>query len=209
MLIIILFLIIGTCILAAAPPPWPFCDALYFGTKEPTTYVLPDLRNLSLSEWNCLRIGNYKLSSEYYLQLTENVPPIIKLCILKRFFTRVSACVEIGTSLENNWICSPDMRPDCLPSAIVDHYFGLSLWYEDVSTIEYTIVDVDSSAIFGRHLNNTTATLSSIWYDMLGCQVFVNLTIAVIFFGSLTLICCLGCAGCCLKICWQCCKAKW
>ena len=199
--IIILFLICGVAILASNP----LCDGLYFGTEEPQIIVLPDLYNLSSSEWYSLLAGTYQLSSKYNLQITVDALSTYKLCITKRYFTKVSACMKIGTDLEM-WICSPDMRPDCLPSAIVDHWFGVSLWYPDESTVVYTIVDIESSLITGRHVTNTTTTLSAVWKDSFDCQVSTNLTIAVIFFGSLIFICCLGCAGWCI---WICCKAKW
>ena len=202
---IILFLGIGVDILAR----FPHCDALYFGTEQPRTLILPDLYNLSSSETISLLAGTYKLSSEYRLQLTRDAALLIKLCIRKRHFTTVSACVDVGTDLENLCICSPDMRPDCLPSALVDHFFGLSLWYQEESTVMYAIMDIDSGAISGKVVTNTTSTLSAVWYDGLGCQVLLKLTIAVIFFGSLIFSCCLGCAGCCLWICCCCCKQKW
>ena len=202
--IIILFLICGVAIVAN----FPLCDALYFGTEEPHTIVLPDFRNLSSSELSSLLAGTYKISSKYRLQLKEDPLHIIKLCIRKRQFTKVSACMDIGTNLEGleMWICSPDTRPDCLPSAIVDHWFGVSLWFQERFIVAYAIMDIDSSAISGRHVTNTTTMLSDVWYDLFGCQVFTNLTIAVIFFGSLIIICCLGCAGWCLRFC---CKVKW
>ena len=206
MVIIILFLIFGVSIVAS----YPHCDALYFGTEEPNAFILPDLRNLSLSEQISLLAGSYKVSNEYNLKLTQGNFGVISLCVLKRHFTQVSACVKIGTpnQLQHHVICGPDMRPDCLPGSIVEHYLGLSLWYQEESTVVYTVVDVDSGKIGGRNITNTTATLSSIWYGVLDCQVFVNLTIAVIFFGSMIIICCLGCAGCCLWICCQCYKEK-
>ena len=204
---IIIFLIVGAIFLAS----FPHCDALYFGIEQPRTLILPDLNNLSSSEQISLLAGTYKLSSEYRLQLTRDAASLIKLCIIKKYFSTVSACVDVGAYPGYLWICSPDMRPDCLPSAIVDHYFGLSLWFQDESgsTVMYTIVNIDSSRIFGRDVTNTTSTLSDVWYDGLGCQVSLNLTIAVIFFGSLIFICCLGCAGCCLWICCCCCKKTW
>ena len=202
---VITFLITGVTILAR----FPHCDALYFGTEQPHTLILPDLYNLSLSDGKSLVAGNYKLSSEYRLKLRRDAALMFKLCIRKRYFTTVSACVDVGTDPENLWICSPDMRPDCLPSAIVDRFFGLSLWYQEESTVMYSIVNIDSGMISGKNVTNTTSTLSAVWYDGLGCQVLLKLTIAVIFFGSLTFICCLGCAGCCLWICCCCCKKKW
>ena len=202
---VITFLIVGVIFLAV----YPHCDALYFGTEQPHTLILPNLYNLSLSDGKSLLAGNYKLSSEYRLQVSQDAALMFKLCIRKRYFTTVSACVDVGTDPENLWICSPDMRPDCLPSAIVDHFFGLSLWYQEESTVMYTIVDIESSMISGKNVTNTTSTLSAVWYDGLGCQVFLKLTIAVIFFGSLIFICCLGCAGRCLWICRYYCKQKW
>lgn len=205
-ILIVSFIITGVAILGKLPQ----CDALYFGTKEPNVVILPDLHNLSSSERNSLLAGTYKLSHEYNLKLLIEDRQLIKLCVTKRDYTPVSACVDVGTDIGNLWICSPDMRPDCLPSALVDHYFGLSLWYQEESTVMYTIVDIESSAISGKVVTNTTSTLSAVWYDVLGCQVFLKLTIAVIFNGSLILIYCLECAGCCLWICWCCCcKEKW
>ena len=201
-ILIILFLLIGVVFLAT----YPLCSALYFGTEEPHIVVLPDLHNLSSPEWFSLLAGTYELTSKYNLQLTEDALHRVELCIIKRYYTKVSACVEIGTGSENMWICTPDTRPDCLPSAVVDHWFGVSRWFLDESTVYYTVVDIDSSKIYGKVVTNTTTTLSAVWYDMLGCQIYMNLTIAVIFFGSLIFICCLGCAGCCFRIC---CKKKW
>ena len=188
---------------------FPHCDALYFGIEQPHTLILPDLYNVSLSDGKSLLAGTYKLSSEYRLQVSRDAALMFKLCIIKRYFTTVSACVDVGTDPENLWICTPDMRPDCLPSAIVDHYFGLSLWYQDEFTVMYTIVNTDTGMISGKNVTNTTSTLSAVWYDGLGCQFFLKLTIAVIFFGSLIFICCLGFVGCCLLICCCCCKKKW
>ena len=205
-LVIVSFLTAGTYITAK----FPYCGALYFGIEEPNAFILPDLRNLSLSEQISLLAGSYKVSNKYNLKLTQGNFGVISLCVLKRHFTRVSACVKIGTpkQLQHHVICGPDMRPDCLPGSIVGHYLGLSLWYEEESTVVYTAVNVDSSETVRRNLTDTSPTLSSIWYDVLDCQVFVNLTIAVIFFWSLIFICCLGCAGCCLWICCPCCRAK-
>ena len=203
-----LFLIIGIGLVAERS----YCDALYFGTEKPNSLILPDLRNLSLSEMKSLQEGRYKISSEYYLKRTEDYTGVISLCVLKRYFTRVSACFEIGADVEQVVICGPDMRPDCLPGSIVAHYFGASLWLQNESTVVYAIVDVDSSERFGKELTNTTTTLSAMWYDVLTyCQVVVNLTIAVIFFGILAICCsvpCLGCAlwflcGCCNCLCYE------
>ena len=202
---VVTFLIVGVTFVAS----FPHCDALYFGIEQPRTVILPDLYNLSSSEQISLLAGTYELSSEYRVQVTRDAALMFKLCIIKRFFTTVSACVNIGTDPENLWTCSPDRRPDCLPSAIVDRFFGLSLWYQEESTVMYTIVNTDSSMISGQNITNTTSTLSAVWFDGLGCQVLLNLTIAVIFFGSLIFICCLGCAGYCLWICCCCCKMTW
>ena len=198
-----LFLVCGVAITANQP----HCAALYFGTKEPHPYTLPDLRNLSVSEWNSLLAGRYKLSIKYKLKLTEDILGVYSLCVLKRRFTHVSACVEIGTveELQLHVICGPDMRPDCLPGSIVGHSFGLSLWKQEESTVEYTVVNIDSSEIDSKNLTNTTRSLSSIWFDVLNCQDAVNWLIAVMIFGILVFICCLGLGGCCL---WICCHFK-
>ena len=199
--LIVSFIIIGVAILEDLP----LCDALYFGTKEPYIVILPDFHNLSSSARNSLLAGTYKLSSEYNLQLLiEDKEDMIKLCVIKRHFTRVSACVDVGTDLQNLWICGPDMRPDCLPSAIVDRFFGLSLWYQEESTVMYKIVDIDSGAIYERTLTNTTTSLSDVWFGMIKCQPLLNLTWAVIAFGCLLIaICCLVCTVWCFWICCQ------
>lgn len=192
--IISLFLVSGVAIIER----FPYCDALYFGTEEPNTVILPDLRNLSLSERTSLLEGRYELSTEYNLKVEKDTLEIFSLCILKKYFSKVSACLAIGNNVENVVICGPDMRPDCLPSSIVEHYFGFSLWVQEESTVLYAILNIDTSARAGRNLTNTATTLSALWYDVLGCQPFLNLTIAIIFFGFFGFICCFGCAGCCL-----------
>ena len=206
----ILFIFVGGILVAALP----YCDSLYFGTEEPMSLILPDLRHLSQKERALLMTGSYKLSSEYDLKMTQDGVGMNKLCILKRHFTTVSACFELGSDLEQVVICGPDMRPDCLPSAIVEHYVGASFWLRNESTVVYSIVDIDSSEIFERSLTNTTTTLSAAWYDVLTyCQDIVNLTIAIIFFGILMTICCsflcLGCTLLCFGDSCNCCEQKW
>ena len=198
-ILIVSFIITGVAILGKLPQ----CDALYFGTKEPNVVILPDLHNLSSSERNSLLAGTYKLSHEYNLKLLIEDRQLIKLCVTKRDYTPVSACVDVGTDIGNLWICSPDMRPDCLPSALVDHYFGLSLWYQEESTVKYKIVDIDSGAIYERMLTNTTTSLSDVWFDVIKCQPLMNLTWAVIAFGCLLIICFLVCIVWSLRICCQ------
>ena len=199
-LLSILFFVCGVTITAT----YPHCAALYFGTEKPNTITLPDLRNLSSSEWNSLLAGRYKLSRKYKLKLTEDTG-IYSLCVLKRHFTHVSACVEIGTveELQLHVICGPDMRPDCLPSATVGEYFGLSLWKQEESTVEYTVVNVDSSEIGGWNVTNVTTTLSSIWLDVLDCQSAVTWIMALIGSGILFCIGCLSCPGCFLWTCYH------
>ena len=197
---VVTFLIVGVTFVAS----FPHCDALYFGIEQPRTVILPDLYNLSSSEQISLLAGTYELSSEYRVQVTRDAALMFKLCIIKRFFTTVSACVNIGTDPENLWTCSPDRRPDCLPSAIVDRFFGLSLWYQEESTVMYKIVDIDSGAIYERTLTNTTTSLSDVWLGMIKCQPLLNLTWAVIAFGCLLIaICCLVCTVWCFWICCQ------
>ena len=202
-ILIVSFIITGVAILGKLPQ----CDALYFGTKEPNVVILPDLHNLSSSERNSLLAGTYKLSHEYNLKLLIEDRQLIELCVTKRDYTPVSApvsaCVDVGTDIGYLWICSPDMRPDCLPSALVDHYFGLSLWNKDESTVKYKIVDIDSGAIYERMLTNTTTSLSDVWFDMIKCQPLMNLTWAAIAFGCLLIICFLVCIVWSLRICCQ------
>ena len=199
-ILIVSFIITGVAILGKLPQ----CDALYFGAKKPNIVTLPNFHNLSSSERNSLLKGTYKLPSEYNLQLLIEDTHLIKLCVLKRDYTTASACVLVGTDLQNLWICSPDMRPDCLPSALVAHFFGLSLWYQEESTVKYKIVDIDSGAIYERTLTNTTTSLSDVWLDMIKCHPLMNLTWAVIAFGCLLIaICFLVCTVWCLWICCQ------
>lgn len=198
----VMFLLVGGIFASSEP----YCKALYFDSEEPNAINLPDLRNLSSSERNSLRAGSYELSSEYYLKMTQYDLGIISLCIQKKFFTTVSACFEIGIDVEEVVICGADVRPDCLPGSIVDQYVGASLWFLNDSTVLYTILDIDSSAIFRKELTNTTTTLSALWYEILNCPYIINLTIAVMFFGILLFICWLApCLGCCLLCCWLCC----
>ena len=180
----------------------PYCDAQVFGKKEPTAIniTLPDLRHLSQKERALLMTGSYKLSSEYDLKMTQDGVGMNKLCILKRHFTTVSACFELGSDLEQVVICGPDMRPDCLPSAIVEHYVGASFWYQDNSTVIYIILDIDSSALSGIVITNTTTTLSSLWYDILGCQDYAHLQVLIIIAGVLGISCCLVLSACCLGV---------
>ena len=207
LILIALFLVVGVIIIAH----YPYCDALYFGTKEIHTVSLPDLRNLSQSELNSLLIGRYELSSEYNLGLEIDGVGIISLCILKRYVSKESACLQIGTesNVEQIVICSPEIRADCLPSAIVEHYFGLSLWSQEESTVAYFVINIDTGARAGKNLTNTTTTLPAVWYELLGvCTVVVNVTIAVIFFGVLIFVCGFGCATFCLRGCYLHCKEK-
>ena len=168
----------------------------------PTVVTLPDLHNPSQLE-EALHGGSYELSSEYDLKVTEDASHIINLCILKKRFSRVSACLKIGVG-QFLLACDPDMRPDCLPSSIIEHFFGVSLWFPpelfNESKVIYSMVDIDSSEKYSRRLTNTT-TLSAVWYDVLSCHIFIELTIAVIICGIVIIICCLGGSVCCYRIC--------
>ena len=196
------FILLGVIIVAAVSS----CDALYYGTGELHVIVLPNLHNLSSSEQDSLLAGTYELSSNYNLQLIKD-PQAVNLCILKKHFTRISPCIQVGTDMENTWICTPDTRPDCLPSAVFDSYFGLSLWKQEESTVMYNIVDIEASEIYRKTLTNTTTTLSAVWYDLLDCQTYMNFTISVIILGILFFICCLG-YPVCLCICYHSRKKK-
>ena len=179
--------------------------------------TLPDLRHLSQKERASLLTGSYKLSSKYNLKLEQDNFVVYSLCIVKRYSTRVSVCLPIGSNLEEVMICDPHMRADCLPSAIVQHYFGVSFWYQFNSTVMYIIADIDSSEIKGgRVITNMTTSLSALWYDTLGCQNYVHVQVLAIVAGALGGFCCLGFITCCLGIiagycCWLChryCKHK-
>lgn len=180
----------------------PYCDAQVFGKKEPTAIniTLPDLHHLSQKERILLVTGSYKLSSEYNLKMIQDGVGMIKLCVSKRHFTTVSACFEIGSDLEQVVICGPDMRPDCLPGSIVEHYVGASFWYQDNSTVIYIILDIDSSVLSGFVITNMTKTLSSCWYDTLRCQDYVHLQVLTIVAGVLGFSCCLVLSFCCLGV---------
>ena len=184
---------------------YPHCKDLYFRNEEPNVVTLPALHNSSSSKRNLLLAGRYHLSNEYSLKLTMDTFGDYSLCVMKRHFTHVSACVEIGTDeqLQLHVICSPDMRPDCLPGAIVGHRFGLSLWDKEKGTVEYKVVDVDSSEINSWNLTNTTRSLSSLWLDALDCRSTVAWTKASIILGIFLCICCMVLFGCCVWLCWQ------
>lgn len=186
----------------------PYCSALFFGTEVPDTVDLPNLRNLSSSECQSLLTGGYRLSNEYNLKLTKD-SEVYSLCVVKKHFTHVSACVEIGTTeqLQRHVICNPDMRPDCLPSAIVRHWFGLSLWYQEKFMVDYTVVDIDSSEISSLNLTNTTHSLSSVWLKALDCQDKKNWAIATIVLGVLLCFCLAVTVGCCFWIHYK--RKKW
>ena len=198
--LLIILLVPGSIIWAIHP----HCAQLYFGTENPNTVALPNLSNLTSSECNSLLEGRYKLSDKYNLKLTEDSLRVYSLCVMKRHFTHVSACMEIGTDeqLQLHVICGPDMRPDCLPGAIVGHWFGLSLWDKEKGTVEYMVVDIDSSEIGSWNLTDTAPSLSSIWFDALDCQGTVAWTIAVVL-GIFLSICCSVLSGCCIWFCWQ------
>ena len=197
MLLIVGFLISGVVITAMNP----YCSALFFKTEVPKTVELPNLRNLSSSECQSLLRGGYRLSNKYNLKLTKDSIGVYCLCVVKKHFTHVSACMEIGTTeqLQLHVLCNPHMRPDCLPSAIGKDWFGLSLWYQEEFTVEYTVMNIDSSEIRSLNLTNTTPSLSSVWLEALDCRDKINWTIAFIVLGALCI--CLAVAGCCCCCC--------
>ena len=184
----------------------PYCDALYFGIEEPKTVVFPDLQNLQLWENRSLLTGTYWLPNQYkyYLKIEKNELGEISLCVIKRHFTRVSACFEMG-----KWsvLCQPDMRPDCLPSSTFSHFIGASVLFTPKSEVSYTVLNLESSAKLTKVIDEN-ATLSAVWHDVLHCQVIVNVTIAIIIFGIMSCLAPLGCVLYCIYDCSQCCKRK-
>ena len=180
----------------------PYCVRQMFGTQEPTAITLPDLRSLSQNERGLLLTGLYNISNEYNLKMTTDNVGMIRLCIVKKYFTRESACFTIGTNVESIVPCGPDMRPDCLPSAIIEHYFGASFWYRDYSSVLYIILDIDSSEGTGVNLTSTTVTFSTIWSTLLVCPLYTFLDAFFLVSGFLSFICGFGgVAGCYLCTC--------
>ena len=189
------------------------CAGLYFGTVEPTAVILPDLHDPLQLEL-ALHTRSYEISSKYDLKVTKDNSRNIELCILKKRFSRVSASLEVGID-QISLICDPEMRPDCPPSSIFGHYFGVSLWLPSTlsneSKMAYIFVDIDSSERHAKWLTNMTTTfnLSTLWYDMLFCHLFIKLTIAVIVLDIVIVISCLGVSVCCYSICCNHHKPKW
>ena len=190
--LLILVLVIPTIIIGSGyvvAVLHPYCGGLMFGTQEPTAITLPDLRSLSQYERVLLLTGLYNISNEYYLKMTTDNVGIIRLCIVKRYFTRESACFTIGIDVESVVPCGPDMRPDCLPSVIIEHYLGAAFWHRELSSVAYTILDADSGEVRGMNLTNTNVTFSAVWFFFLGCRLYVFLEA---FFFAFVFVCGFG-----------------
>ena len=55
----------------------------------------------------------------------------------------------------------------------------------------YTIVDIQSSALITEELNNTTTTLSDVWYRLLKCQYVVNVLYSALFCTVVVIVLCM------------------
>ena len=181
---------------------YPHC---LLGFDSVDTFVLPDFRNLSKSESSELSSGHYPLPQKYFLRKVVNVDnERYRLCVLTNPSDFGSACMPIG-HVNHSIPCNQDMRAECLPGAIVDSYFGISVWNLDQASVQYLIITTpkshfSSTDVSSQSLTDTTKHLSDVWYRALGCQGVIALDISTLIALVLAIIItCVVCVGCCCR----------
>ena len=176
---------------------YPHC---LLGFDSVDTFVLPDFRNLSKSESSELSSGHYPLPQKYFLRMVVNVDnERYRLCVLKNPSDVGSACMQIG-HVNRSIPCNQTMRAECLPGAIIDSYFGISVWNMDQATVQYLFMEIpdNNGEVSSQNLTNTTNHLSDVWYRELGCQsiiawdisALVTLVLAIIIHSVACGFCC-------------------
>lgn len=163
------------------------------------TFDLPDLSNLSNLETNPLLDGKYPLPHGYYLRMDIYSSNRYKLCVLKNPFEVSTTCLQIGR-VNISIPCNPEMRVDCLSGAIIDRYFGITVWNQAEASIMYLTVDITHQGNFDfgvtfQTLTNTTISLSEVWYRAMECQTVVGLGITVLLLIVLYIISSAACIG--------------
>ena len=180
-----------------------FYPQCLLGFDSVDTFVLPDFRNLSKSESSELFNGEYPLPQEYFLGMIVNDYSCrYQLCVLKNpsDLSSNSACMRIG-HVNRSIPCNQSMRAECLPGAIIDSYFGISVWNMDQATVQYLFMEIpgnNNGEVSSQNLTNTTNHLSDVWYRELGCQgviawdisALVTLVLAIIIHSVACGFCC-------------------
>lgn len=162
-----------------------------FRIEKADLFDLPDLSNLSNIEANPLLDGKYPLPHGYYLRMDIYSSNRYKLCVLKNPFEVSTTCLQIG-HVNKSIPCNPGMRADCLSGAIIDRYFGITVWNQAEASVMYLTVDITQKDFdFGdtiQTLTNTTISLSEVWYRALECQTVVGLDLSILVLVVLCII---------------------
>ena len=167
---------------------------------EADTFDLPDFSSLSKAEINLLLDGEYRLPRGYFLQSVIYSTDRYKLCVLSNPFEVSTACLQVGR-VNESIPCNPGMRADCMSGAVIDSYFGLTVWDQDKASVTYVIAGISPSfnrgIVTSQTITNTSIPLSQLWYKAMDCQVVFVVDIAAIVFIVFTMISfSTVCAGC-------------
>ena len=143
------------------------------------------------------------LPGEYYLRVVER-DGTPALCILRGSSTpNTSYTLQTINAVGESPLCSPEQRPDCLPSTHVNYndtdVFGVSVWNQEDSSVHYLIVNEDTEFVLEKKLTNTSFDLQDLWYDALDCEsllvtyiVLESLYVSVLVLSALAIpgLCC-------------------
>ena len=115
------------------------------------------------------------LQDEYFLRVVVRQDTSPALCILHgTSSSNTSYTLQIITSVEESPLCSPEQRPECLPSTHVNFdntdFFGVSVWNQNTSSAHYLIVNTNAKLISQTNLTSSSFNLQNLWYNALDCK---------------------------------------
>ena len=183
-------------------------NALVIGISAGTTWPCPPriFTNISITPCNYdelegthLQASGIVLPNDYFLKVVvrHDAP---SLCVFHRSSTNTSFTLQLITSVKESSLCSPEQTPYCLPNSHVSYsgsnYFGISVWSQQSSSVQYLIVNTASWITFHKSLTNASLNLQDLWFNALNCKeslttFMVDIVLMVV---SFLLLCCTVCS---------------
>ena len=182
-------------------------NALVIGISAETIWQCPPriFTNISITPCNYDELegtqlqasGMVQLPDDYFLKVVvrHNTP---SLCVFHRSSTNTSFTLQLITSVKESSLCSPEQMSYCLPSSHVSYsgsdYFGISVWSQQSSSVQYLIVNTSSWITFHKNLTKASFNLQDLWFNALNCKEFLTvwtIVIVAIVLSFLLLMCAL------------------
>ena len=184
-------------------------NALVIGISAETIWPCPPriFTNISITPCNYDELEGTQLQASGMVQLPDDyfLKVVVRhdtpsLCVFHRSSTNTSFTLQLITSVKESSLCSPEQMPYCLPSSHVSYsgsdYFGISVWSQQSSSVQYLIVNTFSWITFHKNLTNASFNLQDLWFNALNCKESLTVLTIVTVVMVVLLLCCSVCGMC-------------